>query len=101
VVQALLAAGADANVQEMGGATALILASDNGNLEIVQALIAAKADLNLRQQSGETALMLAWRKYYTEIVTALLNAGAERNGYEGDFKALPLNEAPPVAIVQP
>jgi ankyrin repeat protein len=45
-VRALLAAKADVNTKLPNGATALMVASQNGQLEIVRALLAAKADVN-------------------------------------------------------
>ena len=43
VVRALIAAGADVNLPNKDGLTALILAAKKGHLEVVQVLIAAGA----------------------------------------------------------
>ena len=39
------------------GATALMVASDNGHLDVVQALLAKGAEVNARDNDGLTALM--------------------------------------------
>src|ERR1019366_2622233 len=60
VVQALLAAKADANAKSRDdGTTALIIASQKGHVKIVQALLAAGADVNATERKGTTALMAA------------------------------------------
>lgn len=76
------------NAQDQTGATALMLAAINGNLEIVNFLIKAKANLELKSNEGETALTFAVSNDQSEIATALINAGANTNvtmaGDEGD-----------------
>jgi ankyrin repeat protein len=47
-VQALIGAGADLNLQDKFGVTALMWASRKGHTATVQALIGAGADLNLQ-----------------------------------------------------
>jgi len=59
-VQALLAAGADANTSDHDGTTALMFAALAGYTEIVRLLLAQGADINMpRKLFGVTALMLA------------------------------------------
>jgi ankyrin repeat protein len=108
-VKALLAAGADVNAKmkadpnprtspvlrdEFGnakpnaalnasryqdGATALILASANGRLEVVRALLDANADVNARNRFSSSALELASWQGHAEVVRALLAAKADLN----------------------
>jgi ankyrin repeat protein len=43
------------NAKSSDGRTALMLASQNGHLEVVQALLAAKADVDTKNVRGGTA----------------------------------------------
>src|SRR5205809_128514 len=58
VVQALLAAKADVKAN-VGGFTALSVASARGDQKVVQALLAADADVNAKGLDGSTALIMA------------------------------------------
>lgn len=88
-VNRLLQAGADVNQPKfvsvggnIGDATALMVASFQGSLEVVQALLAAKADVNAtmsEKKNGETALTFAVQKGDVEVVRALLAANADVN----------------------
>ena len=63
-------------------ATPLMLAAQNGHLEIVTALIAAgaaSAAVNQSMSNGQTALMSAAQNGHAEIVRALIAAGADAN----------------------
>ena len=79
VVQALMSAGADLNVQGQHERTALSFASEEGHLEVVKALVTAGAELNLQDKGGMTALILGSTKGHQDIVKALVAAGAELN----------------------
>ena len=57
VVEALLAAGADVEIRDKEGETALTLAADSGNTDVVQTLLGAGADANVKNGDGGTALM--------------------------------------------
>ena len=60
VVQILLNAGADVNLQEPSdGMTGLMVAVLESRMEMVKFLINANADLNIQDNAGRTALMLA------------------------------------------
>lgn len=58
-VLALITAGADVNVANDVGTTALHIAARKGYIEIVQALIEAGADTALKNDDGKTAADLA------------------------------------------
>lgn len=79
LLEALLAAGADVNVRDSNGTTALMRAaySDYPEVDRVQLLLAHDADVNARDESGDTALRIAKRKGSTSVVTLLLKAGAK------------------------
>lgn len=80
-VQALLAGGADPNVQSTGnGNTALMAAAASGRDDIVQVLLAAGADVNARQAASKyTPLMFAASEGHAEVTQSLVNSGADVN----------------------
>ncbi len=78
IVRALLAAGADVDLQDKNGQwTALIKASAYGHPESVRVLLEAGADVDLQAKDQVTALIAASFMGHTEIVRALLAAGAD------------------------
>ena len=56
VVDALLNAGADVNMQDDRGFTALMWAAEIGRASVVKKLIAAGADVNVRRNDGKAAI---------------------------------------------
>jgi hypothetical protein len=76
--------GADPNVQDQDGQTALMEAAGRGKSDVVvellkaglQVLVSAGADLNLQNDEGLTALMISARGWGTELTDILLK-GAE------------------------
>jgi hypothetical protein len=76
VVRALLEAGADANLRDGDGRTALMLAATAGLEESLDALISAGADINAQDAQGESALWKATSRGHAGIVRRLLASGA-------------------------
>jgi ankyrin repeat protein len=76
-VKALIAAGAQVNIQDGNGITALHWAALKGSLAIAQELINADSHLNMGDKLGETALKLAATKGHLAVVQALVTAGAD------------------------
>ena len=82
IVKALIAAGANVNIQH-NGRTALIYAIWLGHLKIVKVLIVAGADVNHQDNVARTALIYASESGYLEIAKALIAAGANVNIKDG------------------
>ncbi|OLQ15064.1 Ankyrin repeat domain-containing protein 50 [Symbiodinium microadriaticum] len=77
LVQLLVEAGADKDLQNYEGRTALMLAAESGKTAIVRFLVDSGADVGVRDECyGEMALMKAVLRGHSEIVRLLLNAGS-------------------------
>tara|TARA_B100000768_G_scaffold119527_1_gene110570 strand:+ start:1021 stop:1572 length:552 start_codon:yes stop_codon:yes gene_type:complete len=79
VVDVLLAAGADTNIQNIKGRTVLHLAVDQRDGSLIDALLEAGADMNIQDEGGRTALHLAVKQSNMSLIDALLDAGADGN----------------------
>ena len=77
-VKKLIKEGADVNVVDKNGATALHKASYWDHSEIVKMLIEAGANVNVVNKYGITALHLASLLGHSEIVKILKEAGAKQ-----------------------
>jgi len=64
--------------------TALILASEEGHIEIVKSLLANGDNINEKNEDGNTALIWASRNRHIEIVKYLLANGANVNEKDKD-----------------
>jgi ankyrin repeat protein len=73
-VERLLAAGADPDRQDAGGATALMEATRNGHYAAVQRLLKYGARKDLRDDAGRTALDLAVQHGRTDLIALLRDA---------------------------
>ena len=71
LVRIFLERGADPNIQEENGDTALIAGSLIGNIDIVRLLLVRGADPSIRNNVGDTALSLAVSLGHTDIVELL------------------------------
>lgn len=82
LVELLLNDGADPNITDRDGVTALMRAAGNprnDNPNPVNILIRKGAEVGTEDNEGRTALMLAFDKGHLQIVWALLNSGANPN----------------------
>ena len=57
MVTILLKAGAEVNTKDKMGATALMVAAQNGHIEIVYTLLKVGAEVNAKYNEGGTALI--------------------------------------------
>lgn len=74
----MLEAGADPNVTDKEGRSALHVGVDRGNIKIVKALLEAGAKVNARDPEGRTPLFLAVKnRDLHHLVEPLLDAGAD------------------------
>lgn len=76
-VKLLISEGANVNLKDDKGNTALMNAAENGHLEIVSELLANGANPNIINDDKYSALMLAAKNGYESIVRKLLENGAE------------------------
>jgi ankyrin repeat protein len=80
VVEYLLLKGANPNVSNAEGTTALLCASYNGHQEVAKALLNAGARVNdVVTEYQITALMVSSRVGHTSLVKLLLDSGADPN----------------------
>ncbi len=77
IVKMLLDHGADPNVREPNGFTALHVAAQNNDVEIIHLLLLGGADLTLKSTSGKTAMDIAMGAGH-EKATALLGEGVTK-----------------------
>lgn len=71
----LLAKGADPNLRDRSGNTAMMLATEAGNSELIGILAAANANANLGNAGGETPLIRAVERRDLALTRAILAAG--------------------------
>jgi ankyrin repeat protein len=83
IIKLLLSRGANLNIQNRDGTTALMFATTSKNIETMKLLLDAGADVTLRHNSGQTALNMARDVQFADGVTLLEHRAA----------------APPVAAV--
>ena len=77
MVDALLARGANPNLNLLFGETLVMTAAHSGNAELVRSLLAAGASPQGAVTRNQTALMWAAGQGHAEVVAALLNYGAK------------------------
>jgi hypothetical protein len=77
-VKLLIDYGADVNLQDDEGQTALMLATITDRPEMVKLLIRAKADLSIKNKRGETALSIS-ESFRRDDIAEMLKATAANN----------------------
>jgi ankyrin repeat protein len=78
-IKRALERGANVNARDSTGATALIWASRDGDVELVRSLLARGADTTAGTEVGMTPLMFAANGDHLEVAEILLRAGAPIN----------------------
>ncbi len=84
ILERLLEAGADANVRDPGGATALMAAVAEQDQVAVEILLQAGADPALGDREGRTTLEIADDNGHTRIAHLLRESGAQEIPSSGD-----------------
>src|SRR5262245_66680773 len=75
------AAGADANVANEDGQTALMLAARAGNVAVAELLVQHGADVNRREHfHDQSAVMWAAAEGHADMVAFLVSRGADLSG---------------------
>ena len=83
-VRALLASGADPNVEDGEGWTPLMLVTVKGHLDVARELLEAGADVHARNEKGWTALRFAVSMDDAEVLRLLLASGADVNEQDAE-----------------
>ena len=76
ITDVFVMAGADLNIADSDGGTALMFAAEQGHSDIVKALLIGEANLNATDSDGDTALMYAVVESHSEVAKMLIAAGA-------------------------
>lgn len=79
IVQMLIDAHSDVNVQDTFGRSPLESAAGAGNKDIVLILLKAGANVNIKDKRGDTPLIDAARNGHVDITKILIEAGADIN----------------------
>ena len=77
IVQNLLSAGANVNIQDNKGWTALMLASANAHISIIHMLLQADANPHLKTSMGSNAVMIASYNGNYDVVELLISIGVD------------------------
>lgn len=75
----LLENGAQADLVDTDGQSALMYASSRGHCKIVELLLQWGAKIDLQNNTGESALMCACKHMQYDVVSLLLERGASMN----------------------
>ena len=72
-INSLLESGTDVNAQDEYGQTALIIATDNDDIEIVKILLeGTNTDVNAKDKYEQTALMIAAQNGHLSIIPIIV-----------------------------
>lgn len=76
LVEFLISQKPNPNACDADGYSALMIASESGNLDIVNALLRINSYVNLSDRNGDTSLIHSSRAGYVLVVEALIKAHA-------------------------
>ncbi|XP_075437754.1 uncharacterized protein LOC142476069 [Ascaphus truei] len=91
VAEMLLKSGADVNVEQENGETAMHIAARHGNLKMITALIEEGGELTWQSKAGENPLHTAVRHCHLPVVKAIVNYLA--NGKSREDAVVCVNQA--------
>ena len=77
IPQLLIEKGANVNLGDKDGVTALMLSAEKGRSDLVQLLLEKGATLDAKDKLGRTAIVHATEAGQTEVVSQLANKGAD------------------------
>lgn len=99
-VRKLLDGGADVEAVSENGKTALIFATESGDLDVVAALIEKKASVRVRRRQDKSSpLLIAVADGRVDLARALLDAGADRNDKDEYGNSLLVNATKGVGLM--
>lgn len=78
------------NINSESGATPLLYAIQNNNLQMVELLLSKDADVHMQSVTGAVPILFAAQKGRTAIVKALLDNGANVNEVHAENASTPL-----------
>ena len=78
MMEVLIEAGADLNIQEKDGQTPLIFCVQDEEIAQVRSLLEEGANVNIKDQDGRTAIMFCGDNYQ-EMIKIQIDAGADIN----------------------
>lgn len=93
-LRAILDAGADVNLRNRQGNTALHVAAEGRNTQVVELLLKAGAAVNAEDKWKQTPLHIAAWQSTTDIIAILLDAGADTNAVDSS-KMTPIEYSTP------
>ena len=92
MLRTILDCGADVNLIDSNGWTALHHSADKGDINMAQILLEAGADVNSYSNARRTPLHLAAASNHTDMVKLLIENGADKE-FESEDKCTPLHYA--------
>eukprot|EP01038_Epipyxis_sp_PR26KG_P011037 gene11037-14820_t len=75
----LIAIGCDANYRDKKGMSAIMIAAQEGHMDIIFLLISLGCDVNDKTNEGSSAIMFAAQKGHVDVISLLISYGCDVN----------------------